>query len=155
MLVFDDALEVIQQIRRGRDVNKHVFYLTAMKTEKLVKEKEDGVIKPDQWDRKSNPDGYQRVTDHKRAGKIRDFLVESILKEIFPLMPQAVILNIRKGKAEFQPHTKGAMSGKLIIHDNLLPLWEIDGQHRIEGLWKANSERERELEFGQYEMCLL
>ena len=85
MIVFENALEVRQEIKKDKEKQRCVFYLASMKTGDIVKDKENNDIRPDQWDGKSNPDGYQRATNQKRSGNIKDFLIVVLSNFIFVL----------------------------------------------------------------------
>ncbi|WP_161969601.1 DGQHR domain-containing protein [Candidatus Methanodesulfokora washburnensis] len=104
------------------------LYLTALPTKDLIDETK---TKVDRWT-KDNPDGYQRPLTRARKKQIMDYL----LKEE-GLFPTAVLLNCR-GKVEFEEKEKGY--GVLKIPKESLPLYIVDGQHRIEGLKYAVSQ---------------
>jgi DGQHR domain-containing protein len=62
------------------------------------------------------------------------------------LLPNSIVLNIRqKGIIEFKKFEKSESqktreSGTILIHDEALPFFEVDGQHRIRGLIEAYKE---------------
>src|SRR6266545_3405931 len=95
----------------------------------LVKE---GFTRPDAWT-PINRDGYQREPEQRRFKKIADYLLRS--DGWVRIMPQAILLNIR-GKCRFHSSINKDY-GTLDIPDSLLPLIEVDGQHRIGGLRRA------------------
>lgn len=105
------------------------IYLMTIKAGALVKE---GLTRPDAWT-PINRDGYQREPEQRRFKKIADYLLRS--DGWVRIMPQAILLNIR-GKCRFHSSINKDY-GTLDIPDSLLPLIEVDGQHRIGGLRRA------------------
>ena len=89
----------------------------------------------DWWD-ELNPNGYQRSLDHSRLSKI----VKYIMHEE-GLFPTNIVCNIRN-KVDFYPHTyigNYAEMGILRIPSSI-PIWIIDGQHRLYSLMLAARE---------------
>jgi len=119
----------------------YIVYLTSTTVEELKNWMDADRIRPDIWKR-DVPDGYQREPDKKRFKKIADYL-EGKLRIEETLFPNSVILNIRqKGTVDFESFEKPKLKktiqlGKILIHDEALPFYEVDGQHRIRGLIEA------------------
>jgi len=120
------------------------IYLTSATVEQLKKWKEADRIYPDIW-RREKPDGYQRMPDPERYVKIADY-IQGKLKVEETLFPNSIILNLRqKGSIDFDPFDaiekdelpSTIQHGKIIINDEALPFFEVDGQHRIRGLIAA------------------
>jgi len=105
------------------------IYLMIVKAGSLVK---DGVTQPDAWS-PTNREGYQREPESRRFKKIADYLTRT--DGWVRILPQAILLNVRS-KCRF--HSDGSKDyGTLEVPDSLLPLIEVDGQHRIGGLRRA------------------
>jgi len=105
-----------------------IFFMV-VKAGALVK---DGVTQPDAWS-PTNREGYQREPESRRFKKIADYL--SRTDGWVRILPQAILLNVRS-KCRFHPDASKDY-GTLDVPDPLLPLMEVDGQHRIGGLRRA------------------
>ncbi|MBI3027613.1 DGQHR domain-containing protein [Candidatus Woesearchaeota archaeon] len=101
--------------------NGKKFYLTFMNGRELY---DKNKIKVDIW-RKEEQDGYQRKPIQSRITQFTKFIAKS--KGASPL---SILLSVRK-KINFE--TVKDNYGFLKIPDNE-SLWEVDGQHRLEGL---------------------
>ncbi len=134
MLVFN-ALKI-----RQRDTD---LYITAIRGRDLLKLMEpvsgQSSLRADIWSKDDNPDGYQRNPEKKRIRSISDFLLGK--SGVKPLLPQSIILNLRKRAIKFVSHSSeasgGPTYGTLKIEDEAGALWEVDGQHRARGLCEA------------------
>lgn len=105
------------------------IYQFVVRAGNLVKE---GVTQPDAWS-PTNREGYQREPEPRRFKKIADYLMRS--DGWVRILPQAILLNVR-AKCRFHPDGS-KVYGELEIPDSVLPLNEVDGQHRIGGLRRA------------------
>jgi len=120
---------------------KWTLYLTSATVEQFNDWMKADRIYPEIWKREKM-DGYQREPDKKRFKKIADYL-EGKLHIEETLFPNSVILNVRqKGTIDFDPckKLKGIKTiqiGTISIHDEALPFFEVDGQHRVRGLIEA------------------
>jgi DGQHR domain-containing protein len=98
------------------------LYSTVMKGIDLLK-----YGKIDRWD-EDNPLGYQRPLLERRVAKATNYLLFE--DKIFPT---SVLINVRK-KIEFFPVNSIEGIGEygiLMIPEDSLPFWIIDGQHRL------------------------
>jgi DGQHR domain-containing protein len=129
------------------DQKKNNIYLTTATVEQLTDWMDADRIRPDIWKREW-PEGYQRLPDKGRFKQIADY-IEGKLKVEETLFPNSIILNLRQERAvEFEPYStqkhpkekKKAQLGEIIIQDEVLPFFEVDGQHRIRGLIAAYKE---------------
>jgi len=96
------------------------------------------LVKADIWAKDDNPDGYQRKPEDERVKSISDFLLGK--SGVKPLLPQSIILNLRKSAIRFDPSGVRGLApsfGILRIEDEAGALWEVDGQHRARGLCHA------------------
>lgn len=117
------------------------MYLTVVEAKKLKQMYELNQLKADIYDEEDNPDGYQRSPDSSRIKEISEYVRgKKAGRKFSPIMPTSLLLNLRKVK----PKPK-LVSGKLIIDDELLPLREVDGQHRIRGLVQAVEENPKKM----------
>jgi DGQHR domain-containing protein len=99
------------------------LYLTTLSAKDLIDETR---AKVDRWS-PENPDGYQRPLTRARKSQVKDYLLEEE-----GLFPTSILLNCR-GNVEFEEKGEGGF-GLLRIPKESLPLYIVDGQHRIEGL---------------------
>ena len=84
--------------------------------------------KIDVYDPKSNPTGYQRTLDEKRARKFATFLRTELEAGKTPIIPTAILLSYRKNITGTP-----TASGIDAIFPNGDPLYVVDGQHRTNG----------------------
>jgi DGQHR domain-containing protein len=115
------------------------LFVTALRAAELT----DEFCKPDAWT-PSNREGYQREPVESRFKKIADYMEGG--ESAPPLLPQAIVLNTReKGRLTFKENgsasPKGDGVGVLQIPDDALPLFEVDGQHRVGGARRAVEEK--------------
>lgn len=131
------VLNVLRVRQRDADL-----YITAIPGRDLLKLMEpvagQSSLRADIWSKDDNPDGYQRNPERKRIKSISDFLLGK--SGVKPLLPQSIILNLRKRAIRFKAHAggpEGPIYGTLKIEDEAGALWEVDGQHRARGLCDA------------------
>lgn len=112
-------IEAYKIKQKGKDI-----YLTSIGAGDLV-----AVCETDRWS-KGRTEGYQRALAQPRVSRAARYL-----REEDGLYPTSVLLNVR-GDLGFKPLNEvGNMErGILTIPDESLPLWVVDGQHRIESL---------------------
>src|SRR5437016_5148973 len=91
----------------------------------------EGLTQPDAWT-PTNRQGYQRLPQQTRFKKIAEYVGGE--EGARPVLAQAIVLNARR-LLQFTEGTGGF--GVLEIPDAALPLWEVDGQHRIGGIRRA------------------
>jgi DGQHR domain-containing protein len=94
----------------------------------------------DRWS-KTNREGYQRSPEESRLKPGKGSVVRYLLKEM-GIFPTSVLLNVR-GNLSFKEESKITEKisvGKLTISEDE-KLWIIDGQHRIEALKRAASQK--------------
>jgi DGQHR domain-containing protein len=116
------------------------FYSVCLTGRQLLDEKFATV---DKWT-PSNPDGYQRDPSRRRFAKVAAYLRGEL--GVPGVLPQSVLLGLR-GNAKFQPVPTAAGAGSvkkptaelgiLTIPKQMLPLQEVDGQHRLGGVREA------------------
>jgi len=122
----------------------YILYLTSATIEELNNWRNAGNIYAEIWKRE-NPEFYQRQPNKKRYHKIAEY-VEGKLRIEETILPSSIILNIRqKGIIEFEPYEKSKSkktieSGRILIQEEALPFFEVDGQHRVRGLIEAYKE---------------
>lgn len=109
------------------------LYVTKLSLEELAN---PGFSKPDAWT-PGNREGYQRMPKERRFKRIADYISGEEASK--PLLPQALILNSRHNLT-FRPDDSGSSLGMLEIPKEAMPLYEVDGQHRIGGIRRALSE---------------
>jgi DGQHR domain-containing protein len=111
--------------------NKIDIYITIMKASDL---KENCEI--DWWtERKEN--GYQRPLDQNRLSKALKYLIHEE-----GLYPTSILANIR-GFVDYSPAfsiDENNSYGVLKIPEDSLPIWIIDGQHRLYSIYLASRE---------------
>lgn len=127
---------------------KHRLYLTAIRGGDLRNWMEpksgSSPIKADIWDKGERPEGYQRPPDKDRIADIANFLLGRRGIDS-PIMPQSIFLNLRSDKFTFKTtNDEGLRQGLLRIPDEAVPLFEVDGQHRLRGLVEAITREEEE-----------
>jgi len=131
-------LQGIRLIQKGLNQKEYTIYLTTATIEEIHKWFKSGHISADIWKR-GKLEGYQRKPDDKRAKTIAEYL-EGKLKIEETILPSSIILNIReKGCTEFNAFKESKDKpttelGTVSISDEALPLYEVDGQHRVRGL---------------------
>jgi len=122
----------------------YILYLTSVTVEEIKKWFDAGNIYADIWKREKQ-EGYQRIPDKERFMKIAEY-VEGKLQIEETLLPSSLILNIRqKGTINFDAFEKSKSketieSGEILIDDEAMPFFEVDGQHRVRGLIEAYKE---------------
>jgi DGQHR domain-containing protein len=108
------------------DVN---LYVTALPLKELL-----GRFQPDTY-ASDNPRGYQRPVTNSRLRQISEYL-----RDEEGMLPTSILLCIRQPhKANFKAsgnHTSGGEAGVLTV-DASVPMWVVDGQHRLYGLERA------------------
>jgi len=136
-MLIRNVLKLVQKVSGSE---KRELYITFLPVEDIINlvQTIPPSIKADIWSI-DNVEGYQRRPDQGRARSIKDFLIKSPLQEVFPLMLQPVILNVRSGSIKFVAPDAGR-TGELELKADALTLYEVDGQHRIEGLVEAAKE---------------
>lgn len=137
MAIHDDAVRfpAIRFIQNGR-----TFYSLCLTGRQLLDDKFAAV---DKWT-PSNPAGYQRDPSRRRFSKVASYLRGEL--GVPGVLPQSVLLGLR-GQGTFQPQATAATAGSvkkptselgvLSIPKQLLPLQEVDGQHRLGGVREA------------------
>lgn len=110
------------------------MFITFMTGGDLVELAETGQIRVDAWAR-DNMQGYQRDPDSRRFTEIARFLLKPPAQTT-PLLPQSLVFNSRS-KLKFEPFQDGNCLGALDFPQGSLPLWEVDGQHRVGGIIEA------------------
>lgn len=112
--------------QKQSDVN---LYVTALPLKELL-----GRYQPDTYS-SDNPKGYQRSLTNSRLRQISEYL-----REEEGMLPTSILLCIRQPhQARFEPtgdHTSGGEAGVLTV-DASVPMWVVDGQHRLAGLERA------------------
>jgi len=115
----------LQQLGWRREGGEKItLYQTVMTARQLLDEK---IVKIDRWS-PENPEGYQRPLSRYRGSQISYYLTNEE-----GLFPTSILLNVR-GNIEFVPLSEGSNIGKLVIPEKSLPLYLVDGQHRLYGL---------------------
>jgi len=113
---------------RQKNIN---FFVTAIKASELLH-----FISVDYW-REDNPGGYQRPITQRRLMKAVKYLLYED-----GIFPTSILVNVR-GKVDFRPACSldgfGEL-GVLTIPEESLPLWIIDGQHRVYAIFLAMKE---------------
>lgn len=127
------AFPAIQIAQSGKRM-----FLTYMRGKDVV----NGISKPDAWT-PHNKTGYQRVPVQSRFRKIARYLMGK--EGADPLLPQAVLLNVRDKGMKFIP-TNGQEVGILEIPESVT-LYEVDGQHRFGGIRYAVEQDPKLAEF--------
>jgi DGQHR domain-containing protein len=99
------------------------LYLTVIPAKELM-----AYAKTDVWDSQTDG-GYQRKISQTRANKAGRYLLKG------GMFPQSIVLNVRGPMFFTEKEDYGTANyGELEIPPESMPLWEIDGQHRIGGL---------------------
>jgi DGQHR domain-containing protein len=93
-------------------------------------------------------ENYQRPVSVTRANRIKKYaeIPQGPNALVLPLFPQSAILNIRVAQGIRKPRifTGEHNAGIITFPENAqYKLWEVDGQHRIEGLIRAYRENPR------------
>lgn len=106
--------------------NGHDLYMVDLTADDLMK-----YTKVDKW--KSGlpaaEQGYQREELLAHYNKVGRYLVS----DKNAILPTSILLSARDG-VTFEPIKDGSTMGNLYIPDEALPLWIVDGQHRVAGL---------------------
>jgi len=118
-----DALKVVQTGWRKYERRDVELYITTLTAKELLNK---DIVDIDRWDQENNPEGYQRPLAGYRPREIARYLTEEA-----GIFPTSILLNVR-GEIKFEP--KEDSVGKLIIPPESLPLWLVDGQHRVVGI---------------------
>ncbi len=108
------------------DVN---LYVTALPLRALL-----GRFETDMYSA-GNPRGYQRPVARTRLKQIATYM-----KQEEGMLPTSIVLCIRQPhRADFEPAVGGNGGGEtgLLRIDGSVPLWVVDGQHRLFGLQRA------------------
>ncbi|MCH8814445.1 MAG: DGQHR domain-containing protein [Chloroflexi bacterium] len=112
--------------QKNPDVN---LYVTALPLRALL-----GRFKPDTY-ATDNPQGYQRPVTPSRVRKLSEYV-----RNEEGMLPTSILLCIRQPhRAEFQStdgQPEGGQAGILSV-DPSIPMWVVDGQHRLFGLERA------------------
>jgi DGQHR domain-containing protein len=112
--------------QKSPDVN---LYVTALPLQSLL-----GRIQADNY-RRDNPRGYQRPLTPSRLRKLSAYM-----RDEEGMLPTSIVLCIRKPhSAEFEKavDSNGAGEAGLLRINWEVPLWIVDGQHRLYGLERA------------------
>ncbi|MEX0682353.1 MAG: DGQHR domain-containing protein [Dehalococcoidia bacterium] len=105
------------------DVN---LYVTALQLKDLL-----GRFSSDMYSA-TNPSGYQRPVTPSRLRQISEYM-----REEEGMLPTSIVLCIRQPhRARFEAAADGAATGVVTI-DGEVPMWIVDGQHRLFGLQRA------------------
>src|SRR6266508_2945123 len=108
------------------DVN---LYVTALPLKFLL-----GRLQADTY-RRDNPRGYQRPVTPSRLRQISAYM-----RDEEGMLPTAIVLCVRQPyRADFESAVESNSGGEtgLLRIDADVPLWVVDGQHRIYGLQRA------------------
>jgi len=119
-----NALKIVQSGWRKYERKDVELYVTTMSAKDLLNE---DIVRVDRWDPEKNPEGYQRPLARYRPREISRYLTDEA-----GLFPTSILLNAR-GEIKFEQQEENGI-GKLIIPPESLPLWLVDGQHRVVGL---------------------
>jgi len=123
------------KITQGR----YDLYITIMKALELLR-----FAKIDHWV-SDNLQGYQRPLNEGRVSKAMNYLLYEEGN-----FPTSVLINVR-GKVYYSPSNMIGDFGELgvlEVPDSALPLWVIDGQHRLAAIERATSKNPRFENFG-------
>ena len=122
------------------------IYLTVLPAQILTDENR---AKVDRWS-PSNPKGYQRQVQDRRANEAAWYLIKAE-----GWFPTSVLVSIREEvKFEAPKNVDGFQEGFLNIPDGAI-LWIIDGQHRVEGLKRAIEKGAQDLKDYQVPVALV
>ena len=102
------------------------FYIGAIPSNVICGEWGRQHIRADMWS-SGNQEGYQRTVTDARVKDFANYVGNNRMS------PTGILLNSRDGNIEFKPYPGVSDYGKLSIPANS-ELYEVDGQHRIEGL---------------------
>jgi len=108
------------------DVN---LYVTSLPLRSLI-----GRFETDTYST-GNPRGYQRPVTRARLKQISTYMSQEE-----GMLPTSIVLCIRQPhRADFEPAVGGNGGGEtgLLRIDDSVPLWVVDGQHRLFGLQRA------------------
>ncbi len=137
-----DALKAFAvRFRQKRpDVN---LYVTSLPLKDLI-----GRFEIDTYSA-GNPRGYQRPLARSRLKQISTYM-----RQEEGMLPTSIVLCIRRPhRADFEPAVGGNGGGEtgLLRIDDSVPLWVVDGQHRLVGLQRA-LEKEKEKWLADYQL---
>jgi DGQHR domain-containing protein len=108
--------------QKSKDVN---LYITALPLKDLL-----GRFDSDTYS-SENPSGYQRPVTKARLRKISQYV-----RNEEGLLPTSIVLCIRQPHSAIFESAGGGDSGTISIAPDI-PLWVVDGQHRLFGLYRA------------------
>ncbi len=116
--------------------NGHDLYMVDLSAADLMK-----YTKVDKWKSgvPADEQGYQREELQVHYNKVGRYLVT----DKNAILPTSILLSARDG-VTFEPMKDGGTMGHLYIPDEALPLWIVDGQHRVAGLRHAIEDLEDE-----------
>ena len=116
--------------------NGHDLFMVDLTAEDLMKH-----TKVDKWKTglPAAEQGYQREEQQVHYNKVGRYLVT----DKSAILPTSILLSARDGVA-FEPAKDCPTMGYLYIPDEALPLWIVDGQHRVAGLRHAIEDLEDE-----------
>jgi len=125
----EEGALVAQAIRfrqKRSDVN---LYVLTIRLKDLL-----GRFHSDTWE-EENPNGYQRPLTSSRLRQL-----SSYMREEEGMLPTSILLCIRQPhQAIFEPNAEANGKGELgmLTVPRDVPLWVVDGQHRLHGLERA------------------
>ncbi|MCL4317120.1 MAG: DGQHR domain-containing protein [Candidatus Thermoplasmatota archaeon] len=114
-------------VKTRQGVNE--FYVGAISSSILCGEWGRKHIRADMWS-SGNQEGYQRTVTDARVKDFANYIGNNRMS------PTGILLNSRDGNIDFKPYPGALDYGKLTIPASS-ELYEVDGQHRIEGLRMA------------------
>jgi DGQHR domain-containing protein len=109
--------------------NGHDLFMVDLTADDLLK-----YTKVDKWKAGQAPadQGYQREELQAHYNKVGRYLTA----DKNAILPTTILLSARKG-VTFEPLDEHSTMGHLHIPEDTLPLWIVDGQHRVAGLRHA------------------
>ena len=135
-------LPAIKIVQAGVDI-----YLSAIPISTLADWKESGRLDVAEWrpqdaQTERTQDNYQRQLETIRSVRIKKYaeLPPSETSLILPIFAQSILLNVRSAPGTRKPKIffGNGQTGTLRFPASLqFKIWEVDGQHRIEGLISA------------------
>jgi len=129
------------------------MYVMALSVSKLREMYNEKRVVVDRYDPLKQQHGYQRGVEDDRIKEITTTIDEklNLLKSkkksddlLPPLLPGAIILNVRKKANEGRSVGYDPKSNAVRVPENV-ELYVIDGQHRIEGLIRSQAEEDVEV----------
>ena len=109
--------------------NGHAMYLACVPLRLLA---DTNRVRPEIWDMKANPEGYQRLLEPARGKQFKEYFEKG------GFSPVSIMLNVRE-KVTFSEGKDGI--GTLNVPDSAT-MRVVDGQHRIAGFLLLGEERE-------------